>query len=48
MDCLRRSVPWPALTPDLTPLDSFMWGGMKSVVYGTPVMSEEDLLAQVH
>ena len=38
-------VPW---SPDLTPLDYFLWGSMKSIVYGTPVTSEEDLIARVH
>ena len=32
-------------SPDLTPLDYFLWGSMKSMVYGTPVTSEEDLIA---
>ena len=32
-------VPW---SPDLTPLDYFLWGNMKSMVYGNPVTSEED------
>ena len=38
-------VPW---SPDLAPLDYFQWGSMKSVVYGTPVTPEEDLIARVH
>ena len=38
---------WPARSPDLTPLDYFLWGHMKSLVYETPVDSEEDLLARV-
>ena len=25
-----------------------LWGSMKSMVYGTPVTSEEDLIARVH
>ena len=33
---------------DLTPLDYFLWGSMKSMLYGTPVTSEEDLIARVH
>ena len=41
-------VPWPAWSPDLTPLDYFLWVSMKSKVYGTPVTSEEDLIARVH
>ena len=38
---------WPACLPDLTPLDYFLWGHMKSLVCETPVESEEDLLVQV-
>ena len=38
-------VPW---SPDLTPLDYFLWGSMKRMVYGTPVTSEEDLIARAH
>ena len=41
-------VPWPARSPDLTPLDYFLWGSMKSLVYATPVTSEEDHIARVH
>ena len=41
-------VPWPAWSPDLTPLDYFLWVRMKSMVYGTPVTSEEDLIARDH
>ena len=41
-------VPWPARLPDLTPLDYFLWGSIKALVYATPVMSEEDLIARVH
>ena len=33
-------VPWTAWSPDLTSLDYFLWGSMKSTVYGTPVNSE--------
>ena len=38
-------VPWPQ---DLTPRDYFLWGSIKSMVYGTPVTSEENLFARVH
>ena len=38
-------VPW---SPDLTHLDYFLWGSMQSMMYGTPVTSEEDLIARVH
>ena len=38
-------VPWTARSPDLTPLVYFLWGSM---VYGTPVTSEENVSARVH
>ena len=40
-------VPWPARSPDLTPLDYFLLGRMKALVYSTPVTLEEDLIARV-
>ena len=38
-------VPWPPRLPDLTPLDFFLWGHMKSLVYDTQVESEQSLIA---
>jgi Transposase. len=35
--------PWPARSPDLNPLDYFFWGHLKSLVYATPVVDENDL-----
>lgn len=40
-------VSWPPRSPDLTPLDFFLWGHMKSLVYETPVESEENLIARI-
>lgn len=40
-------VPWPARSPDLNPMDFFVWGYMKSEVYATPVNSEEELLNKI-
>ncbi|KAJ8883173.1 hypothetical protein PR048_015013 [Dryococelus australis] len=37
----------PACSPDLTPLDYFLWGHIKGVIYDTHVESEEDLLARI-
>ena len=31
----------------MTPLDYFLWGHMKRLVYGTPVDAEEDLLRRL-
>ena len=41
------TVSWPPRSPDLTPLDFFVWGHMKSLIYATPVESEEDLVARI-
>ena len=42
-----RPVAWPPRSPDLTPLDFFLWGHIKSLVYETPVPGEETLLARI-
>ncbi|KAJ8980567.1 hypothetical protein NQ317_013074, partial [Molorchus minor] len=35
---------WPARSPDLNPLDFFLWGGhLKSLLYNTPLKNVEDL-----
>lgn len=34
---------WPARSPDLSALDFFLWGFMKSIVYRTPVQDLQDL-----
>ena len=36
MVALNHSVEWPPRSPDLTPLDFFLWGYLKSKVYVTP------------
>lgn len=40
--------PWPARSPDLTPLDFHLWGHMKSLAYKKKINSKEDLLQQIH
>ena len=40
-------IPWPARSPDMTPMDFFVWGEMRNLVYTTPVESEEDLVARI-
>lgn len=40
-------IPWPPRSPDLSPIDFFLWGYMKSLVYETPVESDTDLVARV-
>lgn len=34
---------WPPRSADLNPLDYFFWGYLKSLVYATPVIDEDDL-----
>ena len=36
-------VRWPARSPDLTPCDFFLWGFLKSKVYGTRPRDMEEL-----
>ena len=48
MDWKRGPVLWAAWSPDMTPLDYFLWGSMESMVYGAPVTSDKDLIARVH
>ena len=38
---------WPARSPDLTPLDFYLWGHMKTLVYKTKVNSREELLHRI-
>jgi hypothetical protein len=39
---------WPARSPDLTPLDYFLWGHVKNYVYREPVNSLEQLDDRLH
>lgn len=43
----RGPVPWPPRSPDLTPLDFFLWGHVKSIVYRTPVDTVAELRARI-
>lgn len=43
----RGPVEWPARSPDLTPLDFFLWGHLKTKVYATQPESLEDLRARI-
>ena len=40
-------VQWPPRSPDLTPMDLFIWGEMKCLVYDTPIHTSEELVARV-
>lgn len=48
---IRRRGPWnwPPRSPDLNPLDFFLWGHIKNSVYdGTSINTPEELLNRVH
>lgn len=34
-------------SPDLNPLDFYLWGQLKTIVYATPVDRQEDLLPRI-
>ncbi|EZA57144.1 hypothetical protein X777_01750, partial [Ooceraea biroi] len=38
---------WPPRSPDLTPLDFYLWGTLKNKVYSTEVISLEDLKQRI-
>ena len=40
---LNHEVEWPPRSPDLTPLDFFVWGYLKARVYTTPPNNLDDL-----
>ena len=40
-------VQWPPRSPDLTPVDFFILGGMKCLEYETPIDTPEELVARV-
>ncbi|KZC14527.1 hypothetical protein WN55_07020, partial [Dufourea novaeangliae] len=41
-------VPWLARSPDLNPLEFFVWRYFKTLVYSTPVNSVEELEQRIH
>lgn len=43
----RGPIEWPARSPDLTPLDYFLWGYLKSKVYVTRPANLEELQARI-
>ena len=40
-------ITWPTRSLDLTPIDFFLWGHIKALIYMSPVGSEEDLIAHI-
>ena len=43
----RGAVEWPARSPDLSPMDFFLWGVLKNKVYKTPINNLEDLRERI-
>jgi hypothetical protein len=39
---------WPARSPDLNPLDFFLWGHLKEIVNRDPLTDMEDSMAKFH
>jgi len=39
--------PWPPRTPDITPLDFFLWGYVKDKVFSTPAPDITNLKARI-
>jgi hypothetical protein len=40
-------IPWPPRSPDITPLDFFLWVYVKGIVYKTPVSSLDELKLRI-
>jgi hypothetical protein len=38
---------WPARSPDITPLDFFLWGYVKSIVFRTPANRLDELKTRI-
>lgn len=41
-------IPWPARSPDLTPLDFYVWGHAKALVYNEEIQNREHLIAKIN
>lgn len=41
-------VQWPPRSPDITPLDFFLWGHLKTVVYKNPPLNLDDLKNKIN
>ena len=40
-------IPWPPRSPDITPIDFFLWGYVKDKVFSTPVPDITHLKARI-
>ena len=43
----QGAIAWPPRSPDLTPLDFYLWGHMKWLVYTLSSINEEDLVNKI-
>uniref|UniRef100_A0AAZ1XUQ9 DUF4817 domain-containing protein n=1 Tax=Oreochromis aureus TaxID=47969 RepID=A0AAZ1XUQ9_OREAU len=43
----RGPVEWPPRSPDLTPLDFYLWGHLKAIVYGVKIRGVQHLKLQI-
>jgi hypothetical protein len=40
-------ITWPLRSPDIKPLDFFLWGYVKDIVYKTPLSSLDELKLRI-
>lgn len=40
-------VAWPPKSPDITPMDFFLWGYVKNIVHSTPVTTQADMRLRI-
>ena len=43
----RGAVEWPARSPDLSPLDFFLWGTLKNVIYRRTINTRDELRLRI-
>ena len=43
----RGPVEWPATSPDLTPLDFYLWGHLKAMVYEVEIQNMDHLKERI-
>lgn len=43
----RGPIEWPARSPDLTPLDFYVWGRAKELVYEVKINTKEELVTRI-
>ncbi|GBM06963.1 hypothetical protein AVEN_239667-1 [Araneus ventricosus] len=41
------SIPWPSRSPDIKPLDFFLWGYVKNIVYQSPILDTDELKSRI-